>query len=129
MKYEKSCGAVVFDGEQVLVVKHQIGHYDFPKGHMEAGEKEEETAIREVKEETNIDIALTEKRYVVTYYPSDKVKKDVVFFVAKKIGGSDHAQKGEIELVKWVPLKEVSALLTFDSAKDLFHQILLDLDK
>ena len=58
MKFEKSCGAIVLDENKVLVVTHQAGHTDFPKGHMEGNEIEEETAIREVKEETNIDIEL-----------------------------------------------------------------------
>ena len=40
MKKEKSCGAVVFKENQVLLIKHVLGHIDFPKGHMEAGENE-----------------------------------------------------------------------------------------
>ncbi len=62
MKTEKSCGAVIFnDEDKVLIVKHNAGHWDFPKGHMEAGETETQTAIREVKEETNIDIHIIEE--------------------------------------------------------------------
>ena len=57
MTKEKSCGAVIFNNEdKVLIVKHNAGHWDFPKGHMEAGETEKQTALREVKEETKIDI-------------------------------------------------------------------------
>lgn len=61
MKYEKSCGAIVIEDGKVLLVKHNAGHWDFPKGHVEEGETEFETAIREVKEETNIDIKLKRK--------------------------------------------------------------------
>jgi 8-oxo-dGTP pyrophosphatase MutT (NUDIX family) len=62
MNYEKSCGAVVFqkvDGEiRYLLISSLEGIYGFPKGHMEGNETEIETALREVKEETNLDIEL-----------------------------------------------------------------------
>ena len=61
MKLEKSCGSIVIDNDKVLLVKHNAGHWDFPKGHVEANETEVDTAIREVKEETNILIEVNEK--------------------------------------------------------------------
>lgn len=59
MKHEKSCGAVILKEKQVLVVQQVSGFYNYTKGHIEKGETEEETAIREVKEETNLDIKIT----------------------------------------------------------------------
>ena len=56
MKKEKSCGCIVIDGDQVLLIKNNYGRWTLPKGHMEKGETEQETAIREVKEETNLDV-------------------------------------------------------------------------
>ena len=52
MKHEKSCGAICYTREEgaprVLVICHRYGgHWAFPKGHVEAGESEEETAMRE----------------------------------------------------------------------------------
>lgn len=38
--FEKSCGAIVFDGNLVLLVKHRAGHMAFPKGHVEGDETE-----------------------------------------------------------------------------------------
>ena len=58
MKYEKSCGAVIFDGDKVLVIQQVKGHWGFPKGHVENGETEIETALREIKEETNLDVEI-----------------------------------------------------------------------
>ena len=61
--FERSCGAIVFKEMEgalyVLVIQHGAGHWSFPKGHMEAGESEHETAIREVAEETGIEIEIT----------------------------------------------------------------------
>ena len=56
MKYEKSCGAIIFDKDKILVIQQKEGHWGFPKGHVEEGETEVETAIREIKEETNLDV-------------------------------------------------------------------------
>ena len=55
MKYEKSCGAVIFrraEGWNVLLIRHTKGrHISFPKGHVEQGETEAQTAEREIREE------------------------------------------------------------------------------
>ena len=56
MNYEICCGSVVFNDNKVLIIKHKYGHISFPKGHVEDNESEIDTAIREVKEETGIDI-------------------------------------------------------------------------
>ena len=59
MKSEKSCGAIVLSPDntnrKVLLIKHENGgHWAFPKGHVEEGETEVETALREIKEETGL---------------------------------------------------------------------------
>ena len=51
---EKSCGCIIINKNKVLLIKQTKGHWGFPKGHVEKDETEIETAIREVKEETNI---------------------------------------------------------------------------
>ncbi len=124
MKYEKSCGAVVFDNDKVLLVKHRAGHVDFPKGHVEKNETEEETAIREVKEETNIDIVIKGCRNTVCYSPKVGVEKEVVFFAADKIGGEIFPQFEEVSEVKWIPLSDVKKELTYDAARNLFEKII-----
>ena len=64
--YEKSCGAIIIhktnkDNYKVLLVKNHNGRYwSFPKGHVEKGETEEETAIREIKEETGLDVEIVD---------------------------------------------------------------------
>ena len=54
MKFEKSCGAVVFSNNKVLIIEHNYGHISFPKGHVEKDETLIEAIIREVKEELGI---------------------------------------------------------------------------
>lgn len=124
VKFEKSCGAVVFDKEKVLVVKHQAGHIDFPKGHMEEGETEEETAIREVKEETNIDIILENAKCSIHYSPKPGVQKEVVFFLAHKKSGTILPQLEEVQEASWIDCDEVMDILTFDTAREVFQKML-----
>ena len=123
MKYEKSCGAVVFDEDKVLVVKHRAGHIDFPKGHVEENETEEETAIREVKEETNIDIVTKGCRNTVHYSPMKGVEKEVVFFAADKVGGEILPQLEEVSEVRWISVEEIKTILTYDTAIEVFEKI------
>lgn len=128
MRYEKSCGAVIFDNDKVLVLKQVQGHWGFPKGHVENNETEIETAIREIKEETNLDVEINEKfRYVETYSPKENVTKDVVFFVAKKIGGDVKPQEEEVSEIKWVSPKEALELVSYESSKIVMEKIINDL--
>ena len=57
-KKEKACGCIIIEDGKVLLIKQHQGFWGFPKGHVEDGETEEETAAREVKEETNIDVEI-----------------------------------------------------------------------
>ena len=126
MKSEKSCGAIVFNGDEVLLIKQKPGFYGFPKGHVENMETEVETAIREVKEETNVDIKINENlRFTLNYLKDDKINKEVVYFVATPINNiSLKAQESEVENVFWVKKEEVQEILTFDNAKELFKNVL-----
>lgn len=125
MKKEKSCGIIVFDNDKVLVVKHLDGHYGFPKGHVENNETEEETAIREVKEETNCDaIIIPGFREVITYSPKQNVIKDVVYFIGKPISIEIKPQESEISNVKFLSFEDILNVITFSDEKELFIEAL-----
>ena len=90
MNREKSCGAVVFTREQgeirYVLVEQRSGQFSFPKGHMEAGETEEQTALREIWEETGLrPVILPGYRDGETYGVRKKPEtiKDVVYFIAE----------------------------------------------
>lgn len=86
---EKSCGAVVFTRQQgknqYLLVQSINGHYGFPKGHVEPGESERETAWREVWEETGLRVTLLpDFRRVCEYdIPKGEIHKQVVYFLGE----------------------------------------------
>lgn len=129
MKYEKSCGCVVIDDNKVLLIKHNAGHWDLPKGHMEDGETEIETAIREIKEETNIDVEVNENyRYVTEYSPKEDVLKEVVYFIASKKTDKCIPQETEVQIVEWVELNEAIKRITFDNTREILKKAIKDLD-
>ncbi len=123
--FERSCGAIVFKEMEgalhVLVIQHGAGHWSFPKGHMEEGESEHETAIREVFEETGIKIEITSDfRGESTYSPRKGVRKTVTFFIGSFLGGDILPQEGEIYAVHWMRAADVVPLLTFDKDRSIF---------
>lgn len=127
MKFEKCCGAIIIDNEKVLIVKHQKGHFDFPKGHVENNETEVETALREVKEETSLEIELDErKRYVISYSPKEGTIKEVIFFLAKPITKEVKPQVNEIAEIKWLSFEEAVERITYDNSRELLKQVMTD---
>lgn len=124
LKKEKACGCVVIENEKVLLIKQTKGHWGLPKGHVEEGETEHETAIREVKEETNYDVEIVnEKRFVERYIIDNKIDKEVVYFIAKKIGGEAEKQESEVTDIKWCSFDEAIETVTFDNLKQLLKNV------
>ncbi|MBR5521390.1 MAG: NUDIX domain-containing protein [Oscillospiraceae bacterium] len=125
MRTEKSCGAVVFrekdNNVQILLIRHlNGGHWAFPKGHVEKGETEEQTALREILEETGLSVKLDSSyRKVVTYSPRRDVVKDVVYFVAVADDSEAVAQEEEISRVKWVDMKDAITHVSYDNDKQV----------
>ncbi|MCX6772031.1 MAG: bis(5'-nucleosyl)-tetraphosphatase [Candidatus Micrarchaeota archaeon] len=93
MAIEKSCGALIFrqeGGRRLYLLLHYAGgHWDFPKGHVEKGESEEQTALREIKEETGlaslefIPDFREEISYSFRHNTGETAEKQVAFFLAK----------------------------------------------
>ena len=125
LRYEKSCGAIVYrkfhGNTEILLIKHvNSGHWSFPKGHVEEGETEEETALREVKEETGIDILVdTSFRETVQYYPRKDTQKIVVYFLGKARNYDFVPQEEEIAAIKWVEIGNAAAMLTYENDKTI----------
>ena len=125
LKYEKSCGAIVFRQDRktgrmfVLMIRHKHGgHRSFPKGHVEPGETEHETAIREVEEETAVRIRITSDfSEKVHYSPMPGVQKEVVYFLAITDQRATRARDGEIADVEWVALENAERSLTHENDK------------
>ena len=125
---EKSCGAIVYKKEnnelKFLLVYQNNGHYSFPKGHMEEGETELETTIREIKEETNLDVLVnTDFRISIEYLLSSKnIMKEAVYFLAIPTSSDLQNQEGEIDSCGWYSYEDAMNLLEFDNIKEVFEK-------
>ncbi len=129
MKKEKSCGALVVrrigEEPEILLIKHRGGHWAFPKGHVEAGETEEQTAVREVCEETGLTVKLdTRYREMVTFSPAPRTMKDVIYFAATVISGVETPQLSEVSNVLWVPFSKATRYITYDNDCRLFEKMI-----
>lgn len=128
MKHEKSCGCIIIEDKKVLLIKQTNGIWGFPKGHVEKNETELETAAREVKEETNLDVEIdANKRYTMEYVTDKGKLKQVVLFVAKCTGGEIKAQECEVNEIKWLDFDEAVETITYENTRELFEKILKDI--
>ena len=138
MKLQYSAGGIVYkfvrqaQGKtefQILVGKHS-GHHGwvFPKGligdHVE-NENKEETAIREVKEETGIEAKIEKKLIPVKYryvWKGETINKTVYYFIMKYVSGDTKDHDWEMEVVEWIPMSEVENRLTYESDKKVWKE-------
>ncbi len=128
MLHEKSCGAIVyrrFHGNiEILLIKHvNSGHWSFPKGHVEGDETELETARREIKEETGLDVILDQTfRETVSYSPRRDTQKIVVYFLALARNYDFVPQEEEIAEIRWVDIIRAARMLTYENDKTIVNK-------
>ena len=122
--YENSCGAIVFNEntEKILLVKMHNGNWGFPKGHIEKDETKEETAIREVLEETNVRIKIIpDFEREIKYIPNEKTIKKVTIFMGITQDEEVTIDTSEIEDFKWCTYEEALKLVTYKLQKDVLE--------
>ena len=131
LKKEKSCGCIIIKNNQVLLVYEKNRNFwGFPKGHMEEGENEIETALREVKEEVGLDVEInSNKKYTLNYIINNEIDKTTVLYIAKPINENIVMQESEIENIKWCDFNEALNTLTFDNWKEMFSKVIRDIFK
>lgn len=125
--YEKSCGAIVFQkiDEECKILLIGFIHKDelrwgFPKGHVENSETEIETAIREIKEETGLDVKIIPEFRSSTHFSMKPgTINEAVYYCAKASNDEIIPQEGEVEKIKWFNFKEAYDHLTYDCDKKI----------
>ena len=106
------------------------GHTSMPKGHVEENETEEETALREIREETGLDVTLdTAFRQVITFAPGEGIIKDVVFFIAEAVPGQMINQESEVTSLEWLPYEAAYLTLTHQSDRETLQKAKEYLDR
>src|SRR3990167_9054227 len=113
-------------GVEVLVTQHSKHKgWDFPKGHREIYESEEQTALREVEEETGVKAEILERVGETKYFyyeEGEKVLKTVAFYLMKYISQGEATTAFEVSGTKWLPPDKVEEKLTFKDTKVLWEK-------
>lgn len=131
---EKSCGAVLYtirDGIRLFwLVRNVGGHIGFPKGHMEPGESEAETALRELREETGrIAILDTRFRKSIRYLLPNGNPKETVFFLARFDDDDPASPAAEISEAWLEDAVTAISHLSYDAERDVLAQAIGWLDR
>ena len=118
----KSCGVLPYreiGGErEYLIVFEQFSQcWSLPKGHMEAGETEVETALRELWEETGLAAELQEEKRAVIEYPISAVSRKQVIVFLGKVSSDPVPRPGEIEGFRWVKAEQLKDYLFPDTVE------------
>lgn len=121
---EKSCGAVVFTrtdaGIRYVIIRSKSGIHGFPKGHVEPGETEQETALREIREEVGLNVRLldgfhTEVERALPKKPG--VIKTIVYFTAEYEGQTIAPQPSELSGAELLPFEDALHVCEFETAR------------
>jgi len=131
MPKEKSCGAIVFKRQKdssvkYLLLHYEAGHWDFPKGHQEKKETEEQAAAREIKEETGIEGIEFVKgfREIIKYFykrDGKTVYKEVAFFLAESATEKVQLSFEHIGYA-WLSYENAYKKLTFNNSRELLRK-------
>ena len=135
---ERSCGAVIFHGNEYLLLKYGWGHWGFVKGNIEKGEDMLETLFREAEEEAglkreNLHIIDGFKERISYFYRKEgkTIFKVVTYFLAE-------SDTKEVKLsyehtdFAWLPYEEALARITHDGDKNVLrkaHEFLKNIGK
>ena len=127
---EKSCGAVVFTQDsgsiKYVIVESKEGYYGFPKGHTEGSETEEETAYREIFEETGLSVRIigdfrTEDMHTFTIDGEIRMKY-VVYFAAEYADQTPIPQISELNGLYLMDIETALSSLQFESSKRILRE-------
>ena len=125
-----SAGGIVvrYEGQQPTLVvgmrrrERNSVRWTLPKGTPHPGESLQETAVREVAEETGLRVRIVDALPSIHYrfvQDGTRIHKTVHYWLMEPTGGDLAEHDHEFEQVRWVPFDEAPALLTFETERDL----------
>ncbi|MCY4448953.1 MAG: NUDIX hydrolase [Chloroflexi bacterium] len=131
-----SAGGVVCEehGGDVMVAvcgRLKTGLWALPKGTPDSGETLEETALREVREETGLSVEIAAPLGHIEYWftgDGERIHKRVYFYLMRPCGGSFDDHDPEFDVVRWVSAVEARDTLTYPSEREVLQRAMAALD-
>ena len=123
----KSSGAIVYKVEEneikYLLIMLIRGNWGFPKGHFEGEETEKETAVREIFEETGLNVKFHDDfRETIQYFPAPFIFKTVIYFLAEAVTDNVKIQTDEVAEYRWATYDEAAKLITYRLQKKILKK-------
>jgi ADP-ribose pyrophosphatase YjhB (NUDIX family) len=130
-----SCGGIIVrqsaDGAEIVLGRRDREGdrvtWSLPKGTPAADESAEETALREVAEETGLEVEILAPVGPIQYFFTQRGKrihKTVHYYLMAVTGGDMTAHDHEFDEVAWVPVKEARSLMSFPTERDIVERAL-----
>ncbi|MFW9946513.1 MAG: bis(5'-nucleosyl)-tetraphosphatase [Candidatus Odinarchaeota archaeon] len=126
LKEEKSVAAIVYHKDKYLLLKYSLGHWEFVKGHIEPGETEEDTIMRELREEAGISDAEFVNGFKENYdykfnFKGQTIHKKVSCYLIKS-NTKDVKLSFEHDDFIWLPIDKAIRTATYKNAKELLRK-------
>lgn len=123
-------GVVIRRGEHgpEVVLAGREGMWVLPKGTPDADERIEDTATREVREETGLDVRIVRPIGQMEYWfalPRKRVHKVVHFYLMEALGGDTSRHDHEYDEVRWVPVDDARRMLSFETYREMLDRALV----
>jgi 8-oxo-dGTP pyrophosphatase MutT (NUDIX family)/phosphohistidine phosphatase SixA len=110
-------------GEEVLLVhRPRYRDWTFPKGKAHPGETDEETALREVEEETGLTCVLGDE-LPSTAYRDSRARQKVVRYWTMRVESGSFEPHGEVDEVRWIPRRNAEASLSYDRDNEVIRAV------
>ena len=135
-RFQISAGGIVYrcneQGklEVALIATHGGERWQLPKGLVEKGEPLEQTALREVREETGLEAEIVEKLEPIEYWfwgteEGQRVRyhKKVYFFIMRFVGGDTSQHDFEVDQACWFPIEEAIERASYRTERELLAKV------
>jgi 8-oxo-dGTP pyrophosphatase MutT (NUDIX family) len=122
----KKAGAIILNNDNseiVLIHRADIGDWSFPKGHIGIGEDPFDACIREIKEETGLDVMLLRGLPDIEYKNGAGAMINLTMYLVRSRESSLKVEHPG-DVLRWIDIDEAGNILSYDNLKEYYHEIL-----